>query len=416
MGIIKLQQFIKIKVAETYYLTLTRILLAVGVWFSLKTDGLSPILFSVVFFSSRVTFGGLFPRLPDAVKKETLLLLCQFLGLTSLILFYLFKDIEAYSLIVIPFILLGFIDAYYAPTVNALIPDLVAKDKIPRAYRISFFMGSLANTVGLALGFLGYEYFNNMEMLAIYLLLGTIFTIVSIRNSSHSFDVNYPVLLSNPIKSFAAFSRIRFEVEWSIGSLIINLVVVAFSAYLIPVAVESIFKESPVFIGFMEGCISIGVILGALFFHSFLSVRINDRILVLGSLALISVCFFTYAFALDMYAWLIISVIVGVAIVLNNTTIESKRSVAIVKEHRGMFQTIHSLIIQAGIPFGLLISYFASLAFDVKTTLIAGGALLLLVVLYLASSRSVTHFLNVSSTEIEGYYERLMESESGYRR
>ena len=406
----------KIKVAETYYLTLTRILLAVGVWFSLKTDGLSPILFSVVFFSSRMIFGGLFPRLPDAIKKETLLFLCQILGLTSLILFYLFKDIEAYSLIVIPFILLGFIDAYYASTVNALIPDLVAKAKIPRAYRISFFVGSVANTVGLALGFLGYEYFNNMEMLAIYLPLGIILTFVSVRKRSHSYNVDFPVLLSSPIKNFSAYSRIRFEVEWSIGSLIINSVFVAFTTYLIPFAVESIFKKSPVFIGFMEGSISIGVILGALTIHSYLSARINDRILVLGSLTLISVCFFTYASALDMYAWLVISVIIGVAIVLNNTTIESKRSIAIEKEHRGMFQTIHSLIIQAGIPIGLLIAYFASMTLDVKTTLIAGGTVLLLVVLYLASRKSVTRFLNVSSTEIEGYYGRLMEGENGYRR
>lgn len=401
-----MKQFLKLKSTEVYFTVVIKILLALAIWLTLESAPWLTIWLPVAFFSSRIFLGGFFPNVSDNIDKYTFILILQLIMFPALVAYLYFINTESYGYLILVIFLLGVIDAYYAPTVNALIPDMVREEQLHSAYRISFFLMAVSNAAGLTIGFAGYEVFNLNYLILVLLAACVPMFALNFGLKKVCFDFEPSKLFVNPLKNFREYRAVKFEFEWSICSLIINSVVVAFSTFIIPLAVKEVMDASSIYVGLMEAAVSLGIIIGSIYVHKELSRFLSDRVLVIASLSVLSFCFLLYSFALNKFAWMITSIIFGVALVVNNTTVESKRSIAISEKNRGMFQTIHSLLIQAGVPVGLLISKVISDRLSIEVSLVAGFLTLFVVVVYLACSKHTTDFLRTPLDKIGGYYDR----------
>ncbi|QBX99664.1 MFS transporter [Rhodophyticola sp. CCM32] len=402
-----MKRLLRLKGLEVFFLTLGKLALALSIWVALEAQTWLAAALPIVFYLCKTCFGCFFSNLPDKVGPRRLIVQLMTVSCSAFALFAIGFEWQQPILLLVAAGAFGSVESYFTPSVNALVPELVDTDEAPNAYRYSFLISSVARVSGLTVGFLGYEVLNS----AIVLLIITIIAAIVCWYSS---GVAYPSprqirsAFESPFKSFKRFSRIRFEIEWSLISLAINAITVSFSTFVIPFAAKTVFDVSPVYLGLLEASVTAGVVFSALFLHRFVSERVSELVIVLGSLAVLGASMFAYAILLQPVAWAVISFFVGAAIVTNNTTVEARRSMALPEKERGFFQTSHFFIIQAGVPVGLLVSSILVFGQSLNGVLLVAGSIILLCTAYLALSTSFREFIRVPKDDLLGYYTKLL--------
>ena len=352
--------FWKLRSSEALYTLSSRVFVAV-ITLHLLNDGnlwLSPaFLFTYAIIKS---LAGIFVghRLEAFPKKYSLMILTSLfilIVLTSMIC----ASSQGFSgPLVLPVAAgLGFVDSFYTSIVNAFIPSIVEKKDVGDAFRKTFMLQAFVDLFGIALGMTGYSLFG---MMAIFQgILATACSVLVIQKliTHHGYysGSSSPHSKSSIIKSLSVFFHYRFEPWWALSSLIINFFLVPFSSYMIPYVIVKISAEHPIFIGVIEGCAASGAMASSLYIQKQFDQFIGKARTVIVSFFTLSLAFLMLSLSTDIISWAVLAFLMGAAIVMNNVSVEERRSLAIPEKHRVKIQTIHNCIISLGTPAGLLI-------------------------------------------------------------
>lgn len=367
--------FWKLRSSEAIYILSSRVFIAVMTLHLLSMDSIwfsSAFLFT--YFMIRSLAGILLSHRLDTFPKKHLLML-----LTGLFLFIVLASILSApvlgfsSKLVFPVAVgIGFVDSFYASVVNAFIPDVVEKEKIDDAFRKTFLMQASIDLFGIALGMTGYTLLGLTTIFWIILAGACIALVIQkiILHEGRASVVNSLDSKSSIVKSLSLFLHYRFEPWWALSSLIINLFLVPFSSFMIPYVIVKVSAQSPMFIGLIEGCAALGAIVSSFFIQKKAEHLIGKSGVVILSFFTLSLAFLMLSLSINVIVWSVLAFLMGMAIVMNNVSVEACRSVAIPEEHRVKIQTIHNCIIGLGNPFGLLIVPYIVSKYSYSTALL----------------------------------------------
>lgn len=210
---------------------------------------------------------------------------------------------------------------------------------------------------GIALGMTGYSLFGMMAIFQGILAAACSVLVIQKLITHHGYysGSSSPHSKSSIIKSLSVFFHYRFEPWWALSSLIINFFLVPFSSFMIPYVIVKISAENPIFIGVIEGCAASGAMASSLYIQKQFDQSIGKAGTVIVSFFTLSLAFLMLSLSTDIISWAVLAFLMGAAIVMNNVSVEERRSLAIPEKHRVKIQTIHNCIISLGTPAGLLI-------------------------------------------------------------
>lgn len=379
--------FWKLRSSEALYILSSRVFVAVMTLHLLSDDSIwlsSAFLFT--YFMTKSLAGILLSHRLEAFPKKHLLMI-----LTGFFIFIvLASGLSAPSLgfssqLVLPVAAgIGFVDSFYASVVNAFIPDVVEKKELDDAFRKTFLMQASVDLFGIALGMTGYTLLGLTTILWIILAGACIVLIIQKRiiHKGHASVIISSDSKSSIVKSLSLFLHYRFEPWWALSSLIINLFLVPFSSFVIPYVIVKVSSESPMFIGMIEGCAASGAIASSFYIQKKAEQSIGKSGVVIVSFFILSLAFLMLSLSTNVLVWSVLAFLMGMAIVMNNVSVEASRSVAIPEEHRVKIQTIHNCIIGLGNPFGLLIVPYIVSKYSYSTALLLSCVSVFLVAVF----------------------------------
>lgn len=367
--------FWKLRSSEAIYILSSRVFVAVMTLYLLSEDSIwrsSAFLFT--YFMTRSLAGILLSHRLEAFPKKRLLMI-----LTGFFIFVVLASILSASALgfssklVFPVAAgIGFVDSFYASVVNAFIPDVVEKEHIDDAFRKTFLMQASIDLFGIALGMTGYTLLGLTTIFWIILAGACIALVIQkiIIHEGRASVVNSSDSKTSIVKSLSLFFHYRFEPWWALSSLIINLFLVPFSSFMIPYVIVKVSAQSPMFIGLIEGCAASGAIASSFYIQKKAEQFIGKSGVVILSFFTLSLAFLVLSLSLNVLVWSTLAFLMGMAIVMNNVSVEACRSVAIPAEHRVKIQTIHNCIIGLGNPFGMLIVPYVVSKYSYSTALL----------------------------------------------
>ena len=400
-----------LRVGEAVYLLCSRVTLAVVTWLFLQHH-MAPLASSAlaVFFAARLLAGGLLSWVTDAVSRRTLLRGLGGVAAFSIGILVWADPVTALLPAFLSLSLLGAVDSLFTPVVNACIPEVVHPDALESAYRYAFFLQALVNTAGMAIGLAGFQLFHQQWIFLTALVLLAVVTITLgglPKLAPAPTGMKSSVSIRGLLRPFRTFLGFRLEVVWALISLLTNVFTVTLSSLVIPYHIGRHLHKPPLYVGLIEASAALGAIVAALWLQKRLSKHLARPALVTGSFLVLSGCFLFYALFPAFIAWLLISFVVGLAIVTNNTTVEAARSIAIPKGIRGQIQTLHYLLIQAGVPVGLFACGRVLEHQDARLWLWLSSGVVLLLALSLFYNRDLQLLLRTPKQQLDGLYSRL---------
>lgn len=352
--------FWKLRSSEALYLLSSRIFVAVMTIHLLSNDFIwlsSGFLFSC--FMARSLSGIILSHRMEKLPKKALLMSLSVLFSGIVFATILNEKYFSFNLISLSFIALslGFVDSFYSAVVNAFIPKVVEKTCINDAFRKTFLIQSSVDLFGIALGMTGYSILGITKIFWLILVCsGTVLVIQGSLINKGFFTISSTTYSADSIiKTLSLFFHYRFEPWWALSSMIINFFLVSFSVFMIPYVIVHISSGSPLMVGLIEGCAAIGAILSSVLVQEKIELLIGKAGTVILSFFSIGIVFLILSFTSNIIIWSILAFIMGLAIVMNNVSVEANRSIAIPEENRVKIQTVHNCIIRLGNPFGLII-------------------------------------------------------------
>lgn len=367
--------FWKLRSSEALYILSSRVFVAVITLHLLGDDSIwlsSAFLFT--YFMSKSLAGILLSHRLEAFPKKLVLMILSGLFILIVLTSIISVPLLGFSCkLVLPIAAaIGFVDSFYVSVVNAFIPSVVEKKDIDDAFRKTFLMQASVDLFGITLGMTGYTLLGVIPIFWIA-LAGTCIVLVIQKRINHNGDtsgISSPHSKSSIMKSLSLFIHYRFEPWWALSSLIINLFLVPFSSFIIPYVIVKVSAESPIFIGLIEGCAASGAIASSFYIQKKAEQSIGKSGAVIASFFTLSLAFLVLSLSTNILVWSVFTFLMGMAIVMNNVSVEASRSVAIPEEHRVKIQTIHNCIIGMGNPFGLLIVPYVVSKYSYSTALL----------------------------------------------
>ncbi|MDE9495820.1 MFS transporter [Xenorhabdus bovienii] len=403
--------FWKICYAESIYILSSRILIAIITLYFLNSDSVwLSSCFLFFYFTSKSVFGIFLAHKFEKLEKKRILtqLILLFIGVSLLTI--IVKSTSVSSLIFIFISVgIGFVDSFFTPVVNAFIPAIVDNILIDEAFRKIFLIQALNNLFGIAIGMAGYGSigFTNMIWVIIVSALISLIILISLNNKGRSFSSSEEKISGNNIKnSMAIFISYRFEPWWAFFSMIINMFLAPFSSFVIPYFIVNVAGNNPIMIGLIEGCAAAGAIFSSYYFQKKIELVIGRAQSVIFSFWTIGLCFLLLSFINHIFIWSILTFIMGIAIVMNNVSVESCRSVAIPEKNRVKVQTIHNAFIGAGNPLGLLFTPFIIKNYGCMTALIISAVIIVIAAVFVRFIPLFHELLTCRQEDISNLYEK----------
>lgn len=373
-------EFWKLRSAEALYLLASRVFIAViSLIMIAQSEYYNSALFLFTFFFLRSALGFFISGKLESFNKKKILISLASIFLFICLVMYMALHVNTVNLpliIVIAFGLAG-VDSLFIAMIDAYIPLVVSRDKLEAAYRKTFLIQSIIDVFGIAIGMAGLEAFgiNNLILSLLPTSLLCIVVLFSLYTINH-IDRTERYSRLKLAESIKLFFHYRFEPGWALLSLMVNMILLPFSMMVIPFYVNQVIRQSAIYIGVIEAAASLGVIFSSLMIHKVVSRVIGQRRTVSIAFMLIGLCLSVLCYTDNMLAWILSAFLIGVAIVLNNVTIESRRSRMIPEQHRVKIQTIHHASINLANPVGfLIIGLF--LSYNQYSYFILGGGIVI---------------------------------------
>ncbi|MBD2783823.1 MFS transporter [Xenorhabdus sp. DI] len=404
------RDFWKIRYAESIYILSSRIFISIITLYLLRSGNVwLSSYFLFFYFMSRSVFGLFFAHKFEKSEKKQLLI--------QLILFFMGISLTAIiikSLTITPLIFIfisigiGFVEAFFIPVVNAFIPSIVDNDFIVEAFRKTFLIQASNNLFGIAIGMLGYQSigFENMMWVIVVLSLISFIILLSLDCKGQSISFEKSPADYNIKKSIAIFMRYRFEPWWALSSMIINMFLASFSSLIIPYFIVKIAGGNPISVGLIEGCAAGGAIFSSCYLQQKVETIIGKARCVIFSLFIIGLCFFLLAFSHYIFIWSILAFFMGMAIVMNNISVESNRSIAIPEKNRVKIQTIHNALIGFANPLGLLLTPFIITHYGYRVSLIISSLIVMMIAISVRFIPLFYELLTRKQEDIINLYEK----------
>ncbi len=404
------KSFFLVRVGELFTALSTRMIVGGLSWYciSVLSDAAMASTLYGGFYLFKLLFGVLLSPLGDWFNKKSLLIVCAatLLGASSLMLVGVYSGFALVT-IVIGVLMIAFGDSYLSGLVNAIIPEIVPKELVERAYQNTFVLQSMANILGIAMGVTTIEAFGISFILVLAIVLSGIsivlFTIVTYAkvSSTKKDFVSYSIDIAEGVK---LSYRYKTEFYWNLISSLSNLAVVPLIAILVPYYVSMVVGKPALFVASLELSLTIGVFLAATYVQPFLSKRYSKIALVQAAFVGIAMSMALLALSDSLVAWHLGLMMLGASIVINNISIESVRAVAIQQEYRARLQVVHQLFIQSSIPLGFYIFSFRGNQDNLVMILYAFSAMFLLFCFLIPKIPKMRQLLSRSTATLDGAY------------
>ncbi|PHM45032.1 MFS transporter [Xenorhabdus mauleonii] len=402
--------FWKIRYGESIYILSSRIFISVMTLYLLHDDNVwLSSCFLAIYFLSKSVFGFFLAHKFEQLGKKRLLTQLIFLFICMLLTTMLLKSLSVSLLALIPIAIgVGFVEAFFSPVVNAFIPTIVDKNFITEAFRKTFLIQASNNLFGIAIGMGAYQWvgFENMIWAIILLSLASLVILHSISCKGIPVSSSPPPSSNNMKNSIAIFMGYRFEPWWAFSSMVVNMFLVSFSSFIIPYFIIKVVGGEPVTIGLIEGCAAGGAIFSSCYLQKKIEPIIGKSRSVILSFFAIGICFLLFSFTNHIGIWSILAFIIGIAIVMNNVSIESSRSIAIPERNRVKVQTIHNAFIGIGNPLGLLLTPFMIANYGYVSALIVSASVIIVISIFIRFIPLFYELLAHEQDDIADLYER----------
>ncbi|OTA21031.1 MFS transporter [Xenorhabdus beddingii] len=402
--------FWKVRYAESLYILSSRIFIAIVTLYLLRSDSIwLSSYFLFFYFMSKSLFGIFFAHKFEKSEKKRFLIQLIFLFIGISLATIMFNSMKISSLIFMFIVIgIGFVEAFFVPVVNAFIPAIVENNAIVEVFRKTFLIQSVNNLFGIAIGMVGYQSigFENMIWSIVMLSLISLIILISLDCKGAPFfsEQSFP---NNSLKdSIAIFMNYRFEPWWAFCSMIINMFLVSFSSLIIPYFIVKIAEGKPISMGLIEGCAAGGAIFSSCYFQKKVESIIGKAQCVIFSFFMIGFCFFLLSFTHEIFIWSLLAFVMGMAIVMNNVSVESSRSIAIPEKNRVKIQTIHNALIGIGNPLGLLFIPFIMTNYGYIFTLIISSSIVIVVAIFVRFIPLFYELLTSTQDDIANLYEK----------
>ncbi|MDC9594071.1 MFS transporter [Xenorhabdus sp. IM139775] len=404
------RDFWKIRYSESIYILSSRIFISIMTLYLLRSGNVwLSSYFLFFYFISKSVFGLFFAHKFEKSEKKQLLikLILFFMGisLTAIIIKYLTIHPLIFIFVSIG---MGFVESFFIPVVNAFIPAIVDNNFIVEAFRKTFLIQASNNLFGIAIGMGGYQSIGFENMMWVIVVLSSISFIILLSLNC----TDKPVFLENPPseynikKSISLFIRYRFEPWWAFSSMLINMFLASFSSLIIPYFIVKIAGGTPISVGLIEGCAAGGAIFSSCYLQKKIEKIIGKDRCVVFSFFIIGLCFFLLAFSHYIFIWNILAFFMGMAIVMNNISVESSRSIAIPEKNRVKIQTIHNALIGFANPLGLLLTPFIITHYGYRVSLIISALTILIIAIFVRFIPLFYELLTSRQEDITNLYEK----------
>lgn len=210
--------------------------------------------------------------LADRVNKRNIMVGLDFLTALLITFFYVFMDIApTIPLFIVTLMLLYGISGTYQPAVQASIPALVPKEKILSASAIVNQIGSLANFIGpivggMLYGIWGVESILKVSIVCFFLsAVMEIFIVIPFQRQTDKNKIRH--IVKNDLTESLRFLKYQKPVFIKVCFVIagLNLFLSSMITIGVPVIIVDALSLSDQMLGFTQGLLAVGGIIGGLF-------------------------------------------------------------------------------------------------------------------------------------------------------
>lgn len=312
-------------------------------------------------------------------------------------------------IIVVSLLAMG--DSYLTGLVNAIMPEIVPKTSMDKAYQNTFILQSAVNILGVAGGIISVEVLS----LSYILIFASLITFVSsilfftIRYHSGRVDVE-AAYFSDMLDGLKLSWHYKTEFFWNLISSFSNFVIVPIVSILIPYHVSNVVEANSYYVISLEICLTFGVFVASTRLYGVLQSFFSKMQLVRLAFFGVGVSVGLLSLFDELLVWHIAVTLLGFFIIVNNISIESVRALAIPSSCRSRLQIIHQIFIQGSIPIGFYIfSENESVYFDLRL-LTLYAFLFILLSFVIPWIPKLKDLLLLEAEELDGAYRTLFDS------
>ena len=344
----------------------------------------------------------------DRWNRKSIIIISDFMQalITFWLLLTFFFGAEQVFLVIIINSLRGVCQAFHFPTVKAIIPIMIPKDKLSRMNAVDYLFNGIVHIAGPAIGAVLYGLFSTHLYLIFWIDIITFFialiplTLIKIPHVSESTEKNQSF-------SFWKDLKLGFKILKLVPGLLILVIFISVINFLgqpfgvlLPLYVESIHFGNELDLAFIMMLMQIGMILGAIITSS--KKDWKNRVFLITGCVLISTTGYALAALAPIGAFYLIGI--GGLIRAGMTPLINTNFLTIIQLHvppekQGKVMSIVVSLAWAVIPPGSLVAGFlGGIMGIVPLYLTCAGLILLTVVLTLS-------FTNVRRVKYDNVYE-----------
>jgi len=404
--------FFFIRIGELLISLSSRMVIGGLSWYcmSVLTDAALASMLYGGYFIAKLMFGLIFSPLGDAYNKKMLLMISACVAcLASTIMLIGIHINTSIIWFVIGGAMIALSDSYLAGMVNAILPDILPKTLLEKAYQHTFLLQSVASIVGIASGVTAIETFGLSFIITLSLILTSVAVLCFIAikyvavNDKSKLTGHY---VSDIVEGVELSLRYKTELYWNIISALSNLAIVPLVTIIIPYFVLNIASKKSIFIATLELSLTLGVFIAATYLHPQLSKKLPKMKLVQAAFVGISVSIAVLALSDNLLVWHLGLLMLGTSIVINNISVESTRAIAIPQQYRARLQIVHQTFIQSSVPLGFYLLSLAEGAINIALILSVFSAMFFLFVFLIPCIPNMKLLLRLHHDNLEGAYER----------
>lgn len=275
----------------------------------------------------------------------------------------------------------GVVRAFAGPTSNAIVAQIVDREKLPNAITFSqstYLTASILGhaSAGFLLAYVGSAI--TLSVVCVYVAIASIAVALIKQKPIVSLDVN-----KRTWESVKEGLRYVFKTKELLGAMSLDLFAVLFggAVALIPVFASDILKVGPIGFGWLNAATDIGSVASILTMTIFPLKGKQGRILMFA-VAGFGLCIITFGlsqvFWLSFTALLVSGTLDGISVVVRGTILQLKTP----DELRGRVSSVSSMFISSSNELGLFESGVAAKILGVVPSVIFGGCMTLGVVVF----------------------------------
>ncbi|MVN78254.1 MFS transporter [Hymenobacter sp. HMF4947] len=327
----------------------------------------------------------------DRYSRYRVLLLTQVLSMVQAVLLALavFWHYEGVGAIIVLSAVLGIINAFDVPARQSLVYDLVDdKQDVPNAVALNSSMLNLSKLLGPALAGLAIEKLGadacfGLNALSFVAVIGSL---LALRLPVYVAKPRTQPILGELADGFR-YVRDTASIQFIITTLgLMALLVLPFTA-LMPVYAKDIFQGTATTFGLLDGAIGLGGFGAALYLTSLPPSTDLNKIITVNTFVLgVGLLLFAYT---PWFALALAFLVVGAFGMMAQTTLNvTLLQTTVLPAMRGRVISLYVLVYTSALPLGSLVVGAAAARFGVRATVLAEGALALLVgLLYVRNLR-----------------------------